>query len=410
MDCGVAGYDNTFGLPPFFPTRLRFEDYIYRLWIQQEGIAAAHVDAAQNHIKNNYMRNPPAVGGLQRRSLEPPQAEDQGLDHASRRSQHLLRLRRARSRPTTPQRSSRRSARSVRGPSEAALGSADRGARVRPARVRREPATSRSTASSPTSSSRTCCGIVDDVAHASSRARSSSGRPSSRSPSSRRPRTGCRRSASRTSAAERRHAGHATSPRSPRSYESIPPRPLRRHRARRVVPHGGARAARPRRDAVCERRFRDERAPRPRLPARPLAGSRVPRDPAAPRAAHGARVRRRHSIRRPALPHRLRPLPAAAARRRAPSVTTLHGLLNAADLAPVLRRPTPRSRSSRSPTRNAARSRARTGMATVHHGLPRDLHTFARARRTTTSHSSGGSRPRSDSTAPSRSRDARACR
>lgn len=61
MDCGVAGYDNTFGLPPFFPTRLRFEDYIYRLWVQQEGIAAAHVDAAQNHIKSNYMRNPPAA-------------------------------------------------------------------------------------------------------------------------------------------------------------------------------------------------------------------------------------------------------------------------------------------------------------------------------------------------------------
>jgi hypothetical protein len=61
MDCGVAGYDNTFGLPPFFPTRLRFEDYIYRLWVQQKGIAAAHVDAAQNHIKSNYMRNPPAA-------------------------------------------------------------------------------------------------------------------------------------------------------------------------------------------------------------------------------------------------------------------------------------------------------------------------------------------------------------
>jgi len=61
MDCGVAGYDNTFGLPPFFPTRLRFEDYIYRLWIQQGGILAAHVDAAQNHMKNNYMRNPPAA-------------------------------------------------------------------------------------------------------------------------------------------------------------------------------------------------------------------------------------------------------------------------------------------------------------------------------------------------------------
>src|SRR5262249_50005484 len=61
MDCGLAGYDNTFGLPPFFPTRLRFEDYIYRLWVQQEGIASAHVDAAQHHIKSNYMRNPPAA-------------------------------------------------------------------------------------------------------------------------------------------------------------------------------------------------------------------------------------------------------------------------------------------------------------------------------------------------------------
>jgi len=61
IDCGVAGYDNTFGLPPFFPTRLRFEDYIFRLWVQQERVASAHVDAAQTHIKSNYMRNPLAV-------------------------------------------------------------------------------------------------------------------------------------------------------------------------------------------------------------------------------------------------------------------------------------------------------------------------------------------------------------
>jgi hypothetical protein len=61
MDCGVAGYDNTFGLPPFFPTQLRCEDYIYRLWVQQEGVCSAHVDAAQNHTKSNYMRNPPAA-------------------------------------------------------------------------------------------------------------------------------------------------------------------------------------------------------------------------------------------------------------------------------------------------------------------------------------------------------------
>jgi hypothetical protein len=61
IDCGVAGYDNSFGLPPFFPTRLRFEDYIYRLWVQQKGVASAHVDAAQTHIKSNYMRNPLAA-------------------------------------------------------------------------------------------------------------------------------------------------------------------------------------------------------------------------------------------------------------------------------------------------------------------------------------------------------------
>jgi hypothetical protein len=61
MDCGVAGYDNTFGLPPFFPTRLRFEDYIYRLWVNHHGAVAAHVDAAQHHARSNYMRNPPAA-------------------------------------------------------------------------------------------------------------------------------------------------------------------------------------------------------------------------------------------------------------------------------------------------------------------------------------------------------------
>jgi hypothetical protein len=61
IDCGVAAYDNRSGLPPFFPTRLRFEDYIYRLWIQRDGIVAAHVDAVQNHTRNNYMRNPLAA-------------------------------------------------------------------------------------------------------------------------------------------------------------------------------------------------------------------------------------------------------------------------------------------------------------------------------------------------------------
>jgi hypothetical protein len=61
MDCGVAAYDNLDGLPPFFPTRLRFEDYVFRLWIQRPGVVAAHVPAAQNHGKSAYMRNPPAA-------------------------------------------------------------------------------------------------------------------------------------------------------------------------------------------------------------------------------------------------------------------------------------------------------------------------------------------------------------
>ncbi|HVP30039.1 MAG TPA: hypothetical protein VMW35_12880 [Myxococcota bacterium] len=61
IDCGVSGYDNTFGLPPFFPTRLRFEDYIYRLWVQREDIVSAHVDAAQHHTRSSYMRNPPSA-------------------------------------------------------------------------------------------------------------------------------------------------------------------------------------------------------------------------------------------------------------------------------------------------------------------------------------------------------------
>ena len=76
MDCGVAGYDNTRGLPPFFPTRLRFQDYVYRLWIQQPQIAAAHVDSVQTHMKSNYMRNPlaseafnEAICGLLKRKI-----------------------------------------------------------------------------------------------------------------------------------------------------------------------------------------------------------------------------------------------------------------------------------------------------------------------------------------------------
>jgi hypothetical protein len=57
----IDGLRQPFGLPPFFPTRLRFEDSIYRLWIQQNGVVSAHTDGVQTHVKNNYIRNPPAM-------------------------------------------------------------------------------------------------------------------------------------------------------------------------------------------------------------------------------------------------------------------------------------------------------------------------------------------------------------
>ena len=101
MDCGVAGYDNVFGLPPFFPTRLRFEDYIYRLWVQQEGVAAAHVDAAkpyqeQLHAQSARGRN------LQRGSLQAAKTENQRFGYPNWTHSALNSDMKARSLPKTP--------------------------------------------------------------------------------------------------------------------------------------------------------------------------------------------------------------------------------------------------------------------------------------------------------------------
>ena len=57
LDCGVSSYDNRNGLPPFLPTRLRFEDYGFRVWLQHPDLAAAHVNAVQTHYKNPYGRD-----------------------------------------------------------------------------------------------------------------------------------------------------------------------------------------------------------------------------------------------------------------------------------------------------------------------------------------------------------------
>lgn len=56
LDTGVSSYDNSKGLPPFFPTALRFEDYGFRIWLQSPEVVAAHVNAVQTHYKNPYMR------------------------------------------------------------------------------------------------------------------------------------------------------------------------------------------------------------------------------------------------------------------------------------------------------------------------------------------------------------------
>ncbi|MFH0948920.1 MAG: hypothetical protein V1802_00355 [Candidatus Aenigmatarchaeota archaeon] len=59
FDCGVSGYDNDPGLPPFFPTNLRFEDYSFRIWASRHpDVATAHVNSIQHHNRSTYMRPP----------------------------------------------------------------------------------------------------------------------------------------------------------------------------------------------------------------------------------------------------------------------------------------------------------------------------------------------------------------
>jgi len=58
-DCGVSAYDNRDGLPPFIPTRLRFEDYLFRVWSNMhKGVASAHIDAMQTHRRSPNNRPP----------------------------------------------------------------------------------------------------------------------------------------------------------------------------------------------------------------------------------------------------------------------------------------------------------------------------------------------------------------
>ena len=91
-----------------------------------------------------------------------------------------------------------------------------------------------------------------------------------------------------------------------------------------------------------------------------------------------------------------------------PHVTTLHGRLDIPDLAPLFRA-SPTCRWSRSPTRSARRCRSPTGAAPCTTGCRPTCSRSTRGRAATW-RSWGGSRPRSGSTARSRSRGGWACR
>jgi len=57
---------------------------IYRLWVRQDDVASAHVDAAQNHTKSNYMRNPVAAENLQRGGVHLLKRKIKDNPHAAR--------------------------------------------------------------------------------------------------------------------------------------------------------------------------------------------------------------------------------------------------------------------------------------------------------------------------------------
>ena len=89
MDCGVASLRQHIWLPPFFPTRLRFEDYIYRLWIQQERHRRCPRRRGAESTKSNYMPNPPAAE-IFNEEVANLLEEDQGHRNAARRAEHCL--------------------------------------------------------------------------------------------------------------------------------------------------------------------------------------------------------------------------------------------------------------------------------------------------------------------------------
>ena len=159
-------------------------------------------------------------------------------------------------------------------------------------------------------------------------------------------------------------------------FESVPPKRVRRHGARRLLPDRSAGGAGPRRDAVRQRRLASLRPRWCRSCDRALR-----LDPARPRPAdlaHAAdrpRVRARGIVRRDPLPHRHAALAAGAP---AAHAVPDHAARPPRPAGPQAAVPPSSAaiRWCRSPTASARRCRAPTGSATVHHGLPPDLYRF----------------------------------
>ena len=403
MDCGVAGYDNTFGLPPFFPTRLRFEDYIYRLWVQQDGIAAAHVDAAQNHTKSNYMRNPPAaeifneeVSNLLKRKIKATRL-------APRRAEHRVRLRGRGDGAGRRRRSSTRS-RALYGRAAGGGRGADQpGARGGAAAVRRQPAKG---------VLRLRAGLLPAEPAADRRRRRQRHQGLDRAVAD------AGRDLLLPEGPQGPAAGPGQEPEEAPLYGGCGPsmtnrtgRPALRKRAAEAV-----RRHRARRSYLTEELVRlghevtlfasgDSQTSARLVPACPralVARPGLPRDAAPPRPADGTGLPRRLPLRRHPLPLPTTCTFRCCAAHPCPSVTTLHGRLHAPTCGPCSteypevplvsisddqRRPLPEA----------------NWQATVYHGLPARLCTRSATRPGDYLASSAGSRPRSDSTGPSRS-------
>ena len=395
MDCGVAGYDNSFGLPPFFPTRLRFEDYIYRLWVQQDGVVAAHVDAAQTHTKSNYMRNPVAaeifneeVSNLLKRKIK---ASVTALDELSVSFDYDGEVTSEDAREILDK---------VAAVHSRALKAAERASKPTRAEALRLFAANLNKAFysfEPDFFQQNLLRIVDDVVSVI-KGSSNCGRHSSRSATSRRAAAACPRPASRTrrnspafrDASAKRRAGQRFCEASLNGlflrgfttmriaqiaplFESVPPKAY--GGTERVVSYLTEELVRLGHEVTLF--ASGDSLTRPdwcRAVRAPVARGRLPRDAAAPRPPNGIGLPGRLTLRRAPLPHRL-PAPAAAAppaprqrhhpaRHDAPARRrrTVRGVRRCAlvSISDAQRRPLPRA----------------NWQATVYHGLPPATHTF----------------------------------